>query len=301
VPQRAVIIAGPTGGGKSAAAIRLARLEDGVIINADSLQVYNALHTLTAHPSQEEMEQATHRLYSWLAPDEACSAIRWRDAALAEMRNAVLDGRLPIVVGGTGLYIKSLIEGLSPIPNVPPEVRERGNALQAEVGNPEFHRLLRARDPLMAARLHPNDTQRLIRAWEVFEATGKSLAEWQEAPPEDNALADSFRYDIKILSLPREELRRRCDMRFELMMEHGAMSEVRELDAEINAGRLEENAPVTQALGFRPLREALHGGITLDVAIERAKLDTKQYAKRQDTWFRNQIQPHPRVASIEAI
>jgi tRNA dimethylallyltransferase len=252
VPQRAVIIAGPTGGGKSAAAIRLAKLEDGVIINADSLQVYNALHTLTAHPTEEEMEQAAHRLYSWLAPGEMCSAIRWRDAALAEMRNAVLDNRLPIVVGGTGLYIKSLIEGLSPIPNVPPEVRARGNALQAELGNPGFHAMLRARDPLMAARLHPNDTQRLIRAWEVLEATGKSLAEWQEAPPEDGELADSFRYDIKLLSLPREELRARCDRRFELMMDGGAMSEVRELDAEIAAGRLDENAPVTQALGFRP-------------------------------------------------
>jgi tRNA dimethylallyltransferase len=299
-PCRAVIVAGPTGGGKSAAALRLAQEENGVIINADSLQVYDALHILTAHPPPADTARAPHRLYSWLAAHESCSAMRWREAARAEMRAAAAAGKLPILVGGTGLYIKSLIESLAPIPPVPEGIRARAAALQAEAGNPGFHALLAARDPAMAARLHPNDTQRLIRAWEVFEATGRSLAAWQEMPPEPDPEGDAFRYHVKILSLPRAELRARCNRRFDQMLEQGALDEVRALDAEIAAGRLAPGAPVTQALGFAPLRAALRGEMTLAEAAARAKIDTRQYAKRQDTWFRHQLRPHPRIAAIES-
>jgi tRNA dimethylallyltransferase len=299
--HRAVVLAGPTGSGKSAAALKFAREENGVIINADALQVYDALHTLTAHPTEEEMAQAPHRLYSWLGPDESCSAVRWRAAAIAEMQAAADAGKLPILTGGTGLYIKSLIEGFSPIPDVPAATRDAANELQARLGNPAFHAALEKRDPAMAARLHPNDTQRLIRAYEVFEATGRSLAEWQEEPPVTDPASDMFRYEVRIVTMPSEEIRARCDARFDRMLEMGALDEVRALDMEIGAGRVAERAPVTNALGFTPLRAALHGELGMEQAVRLGKAETRQYVKRQDTWFRNQVQPHPRITSIEML
>lgn len=282
-----LIIAGPTAGGKSARALGIARARNGVIINADSMQVYGALPLLTAQPAAGDTAQAQHALYATLPPHEICSAQRWRDMAVAEIDKAHAAGQLPIVTGGTGFYIRALTEGFSPVPEVPLNVREDGNALQKKLGNPGFHAALAERDPVMAARLHPNDTQRLIRAWEVLEFTGTSLAEWQAHPAIGAPSGYAFEYE---LILPeREELRARCDRRFDMMMAAGALDEVRAFAARIEAGAVPADAAVTHALGFQPLRRHLRGEISLAEAVTLAKIETKQYAKRQSTWYRNQI------------
>jgi len=285
------ILCGPTASGKSALALHKASECDGVIINADSMQIYDALPLLSARPDKTEMGDIPHRLYGVLPAAERCSARAWRDMAEKEITRILDRGKTPIVVGGTGLYIKALIDGLSDIPDVPPEIRERTVLMQSDLGNPDFHTALAARDPLMAARLNPNDTQRMIRAWEVLEATGKSLSYWQSmpriGPPED------WRFHVTILRPERSALHERCDRRFDQMIERGALDEVR------NAmPHLKETDPITHALGYRPLRDHLLGQIDLDTAITAAKAETRQYAKRQDTWFRHQIQPGPKLEEI---
>lgn len=281
------IIVGPTASGKSSYALELAREHNGVIINADSMQLYDALPTLTAQPTKADREKIDHRLYGILDPSGKCSAWRWRDMALEEIRICQDEGKAPIIAGGTGFYLKALTEGLSPLPEVPDDVRAAATHLQAEAGNPAFHKLLATRDPEMASRLHPNDTQRLIRAWEVLEATGKSLSWWQGqplvGPPEDLTFEKYF------LSPPRAVLHQRCDQRFEMMIESGALEEVRELSTLISSGAVKNDAPITGALGFKPLSAWLEGEISREEAIEQAKAHTRQYAKRQVTWLRNQI------------
>lgn len=282
-----LIIAGPTAGGKSARALAVAQKHNGIIINADSMQIYNALPLLTAQPTQEERAQSPHTLYATLPPQEPCSAQKWRAMAAAEINKAHASGQLPIITGGTGFYIRALTEGFSPVPEIPLSVREEGNELQKRLGNPAFHAELEKRDPAMAARLHPNDTQRLIRAWEVLEFTGTSLAQWQEAP----ATGAPAEYDFKFeLILPeRAELRARCDRRFDTMITSGALDEARQFHEQIESGAVSADAAVTHALGFRPLQKYLRGEISFDEAVTLAKTETKQYAKRQATWFRNQV------------
>lgn len=282
-----LIIAGPTAGGKSARALEIARARNGVIINADSMQIYDALPLLTAQPSEKDRVAAAHALYAVLPVHEPCSAQRWRGLADAEIKKAHAAGMLPIITGGTGFYIRALTEGFSPVPEVPSSVREEAAAIQRKLGNPAFHATLAQRDSAMAARLHPNDTQRLVRAWEVLEYTGTSLAEWQEAPaagaPED------YDFTFELILPEREELRARCDARFDMMMETGAFDEARAFHERIESGAVAEDAAVTHALGFRPLRSCLRGEMSLEEAVTLAKTETKQYAKRQSTWFRNQV------------
>ena len=282
-----LIIAGPTAGGKSARAVEIARQKNGVIINADSMQIYNALPLLTAQPTPGDRTQAPHALYAALPPHEPCSAQRWRDMAAAEIDKAHAAEQLPIITGGTGFYIRALTEGFSPVPEVPLSVREEGNALQQKLGNPAFHAALAERDPIMAARLHPNDTQRLIRAWEVLAFTGTSLAEWQEQPAIGAPAGYAFEYELILPT--REELRARCDRRFDMMMDAGALEEARAFVDQIESGAVPADAAVTHALGFRPLQRYLQGAIPLNEAVTLAKIETKQYAKRQVTWFRNQV------------
>lgn len=284
------IIAGPTASGKTARAIALARETGGVIINADSMQVYDALPTLTAQPTAEEQAQAPHRLFSVLAPEETCSAQIWREMALQEIHKAARDGLVPIIAGGTGLYLKALIEGFSPIPEIAPDIREEGTALQKELGNPAFHGHLATFDPVMAARLNPNDTQRLIRAWEVHKGTGKSLSYWQEQPP--TGAPEGLDFEIEIVMPERPQLYERCDRRFDLMIEKGILDEVAALDEKIKTGHVPENASITNALGFKPLRAYLEKAIPLDEAAAQSKQDTRNYAKRQMTWIRNQLSRH---------
>jgi len=282
-----IIIAGPTASGKSACAMEVAQKRNGVIINADSMQIYDALPLLTAQPGPDDMNRVQHVLYAALPPKENCSAQSWREMALKEIETAFKNGKTPVVTGGTGFYIKALMQGLSPIPDVPVEIRARMAARQKETGNPAFHTELAKLDPGMAARLNPNDTQRLIRAREVLEATGKSLSWWQSLPPATDETG--YHFDVRLIMPERADLYSRCDTRFEAIMAQGALDEVSAFCKRLDDGTVPQDAAITHALGFRPLRRYLGGEIKRDEAITLAKAETRQYAKRQVTWFRHQI------------
>lgn len=278
-----VVIAGPTASGKSGLALALADEFGATIIAADSMQVYRELPVLTAQPNAAERARAPHRLYGVLPAAERCSAMRWREMALAEIRRSGAAGRLPLVVGGTGLYLKALMDGLSDIPDIAPEFREAAKQRHARLGGPAFHAGLAARDPATAARLSPGDSQRLIRAWEVLEATGRPLTDWQ-AGPRESAPGD-LRFLTVVLDPPRAKIHDSCDARFHNMIAGGAVAEV---EALLALG-LDPDLPAMRALGVRELASYLHGDRGLEDAVESAQIATRQYAKRQSTWFRHQI------------
>lgn len=290
------ILVGPTASGKSALAVQKAIENEGVIINADALQIYDELPILTTQPPAEDKARAPHRLYGVLPSSNLCSATQWVDLAIAEIEKAFAEGLTPIIVGGTGFYIKALMEGLSIVPEIPPEIRQVLNQKQAEMGNPAFHEAFSRHDPVMAARLHPNDTQRLIRAWEVWEATGESLATWQSQQPKPPR--PDWRFDITVLEPERTILYQRCNQRFLNMMESGIIEEVKSLSQKIADGQAPERGGITQALGFIPLRSWIQGEISKDDAIIQSQTDTRQYAKRQVTWLRNQIKPADNIVNI---
>lgn len=284
------VIAGPTASGKSALALARAAADNGVIVNADSMQLYDAIPLLTACPDDNDLAAAPHVLYRVLAPGDDCSAPRWAAMALDEIATALDNGQTPIVTGGTGLYLRALMQGLSPIPAVPPAIRAQAMARQKELGNPAFHADLAALDPVMGARLHPHDTQRLVRAWEVFAATGRSLAYWQSLPPEPPTLdGAALSFDVTVFELPRAFLHERCDRRFLGMIERGALDEVDALSALIDSGTVPPAAAITNALGFTALRDHRRGLHSLPEAIALAQTQTRQYLKRQCTWLRHQI------------
>jgi tRNA dimethylallyltransferase len=280
-----VVVAGPTASGKSALALDLAQALGGTVINADSMQVYRELRILTARPAPEEEALAPHRLYGVIPAAEACSAARWREMALAEIVDAHAAGRLPILCGGTGLYLRALMEGLSPIPDVPAPIRADTRRRMAEIGNEAFHAELAARDPVMGARLHAGDTQRVLRAAEVFAATGRSLAEWQSEPDEAASMHGLAFYTVALMP-PRAPLRQRIEERFSAMVAAGALDEVRKL-ASLD---LPQELPAMKAHGVPELMRHLKGEIPLEEAARRAVLVTGQYAKRQFTWLRHQIE-----------
>lgn len=287
----AIVIAGPTASGKSGMALAIAREFDGVVINADSMQVYDVLRVITARPSPEEEALAPHRVYGVLSPAVACSAALWKDMAAEAMAQAWAAGKLPVVVGGTGLYLRTLMHGISPVPDIPDEVRAEARARLSLLGNAAFHAELAARDPVMAARLDPANSQRLARAWEVLAATGRSLAEWQALPMEGGVAA---RWQTFALLPGRDALYANCDRRFALMMEMGAADEVRAM-LDMN---LDPALPAMKALGVPELAQWLRGGIDRDTAIARACQATRNYAKRQMTWFRNQLDA-PKVVAAQ--
>lgn len=289
----AVLIAGPTAAGKSAVALALAERLAGVVVNADSMQVYSELRVLTARPSAEDEVRAPHRLYGHVPAREAYSAGRFVAEAEAEIAAAHQTGRIPIIVGGTGLYFKALLEGLSPIPTVPEDVRAHWRAEAARLGAAELHRLLAGRDPEMAVRLHPTDSQRITRALEVLEATGRSLSYWQSLPGVP-VLPEAATVRL-VLQPEREHLYRRCDARLDAMMAAGALAEVATL-AEL---RLDPGLPVMRAVGVGPLLAYLAGRTTLDAALAQAKLDTRHYVKRQLTWLRRNMIAWDRVNAQE--
>lgn len=273
-----MVIAGPTAGGKSALALALAREFNGVIINADSQQRYRDLRILTARPSDAEMAQAPHRLFADLGPGDSGTAAEWATRAATEI--LACGDALPIVVGGTGLYLRALTEGLAYIPPVPNDVRAAARALMDEIGNEAFHARLFARDP-NAARLNAGDTQRNLRAFEVLEASGVSLWEWQRRGAEARFPLRTF--NIMVLP-PRADVITACDMRFEAMIAAGAVEEVRAL----RARGVARDAPVMRILGALQIAEYLAGERSLEDAVSLAQAATRQYAKRQSTWFRNQ-------------
>lgn len=289
----ALLIAGPTASGKSRLALdlaeRLASMGGAVIVNADSMQVYRELRVLTARPSTEDEARAPHRLYGVLSAAVACSAIRWRGLVMAEIERAWGEGRVPIVVGGTGLYFRALLDGLAPVPAIPDDVRRAARELHDRIGAESFHARLYVRDPTMAARLETGDGQRLIRAWEVLEATGVSLAEWQHrAEPNAGFAAPSLRF---VLDVPRPEIWARIERRLAAMIEGGALSEVVALDA---LG-LEPSLPAMKAAGVPELLAHVRGECSLEEAVERATAATRRLAKRQTTWFRHQAADWTRV------
>ncbi|MEN8196710.1 MAG: tRNA (adenosine(37)-N6)-dimethylallyltransferase MiaA [Pseudomonadota bacterium] len=281
--QPVVIVAGPTASGKSGLALAIAGEFDGVVINADSMQVYRELRVLTARPSREDEARAPHRLYGVLCASQACSAGHWRDMALAEIDEAHAAGKLPIVCGGTGLYLRALTQGLSPMPDVPDEIREAMRARLAAEGAEALHRELAARDPAMARRLEPADSQRVVRALEVLEATGRSLADWQAVPAEGPP--ERLRFLTILLAPPREWLYARCDRRLRTMLDEGALDEVRRL----TAMGLAPDLPAMKALGVKEFAAYLAGNSGFDDALATARQATRNYAKRQMTWFRHQI------------
>ncbi len=281
-PPPALVIAGPTASGKSALALIAAEAFGGTVINADSMQVYAPLRILTARPCAADEARVPHRLYGIAEPDAPCSAAWWRDRAKAEMEAAWAENRVPIITGGTGFYIDALTRGLSPIPEIPADIRDEARALLARLGNDDFHARLAARDPVMAGRLAPGNSQRVVRAWEVLEATGRSLADWQTLPREG---AVSARFLSLVLLPQREALFAACDGRFHAMIAAGALDEARA----VLARGLDRGLPMMKALGLPPLLDHLEGRLTLDAAIDRACRDTSAYAKRQVTWFRHQM------------
>jgi tRNA dimethylallyltransferase len=279
---KVIVVAGPTASGKSDLALALAEEFRGVVINADSQQRYADFPLLTAQPSAADRARVPHRLFGELQAHEVSTAAAWAAEAAQEARAAHRDGRVPIVVGGTGLYLKVLTEGVAAVPPIPADVRAAARALLADVGNAEFHRLLAERDPVSAGRIPPGNTQRLARAWEVVEGTGTPLSSWQSAPAQPALSAVTFSI---LLMPPRDVLTAACAARFCAMLAAGALMEV---EKAVKAGILEA-APGMHALGAKDLRDHLQGRIGLEDAIGRAETATRQYAKRQATWFRHQF------------
>ena len=286
-----IVVGGPTASGKSALALDLARHFGGEIINADSMQVYRELCILTARPNEAALAAAPHRLYGVLPASERCSAGSWSELARRAIAEAYAVGRVPIVVGGTGLYLRALLDGLSDVPPIPPEVQGAVRALLEAEGLTGVRARLAALDPEMAARLRPSDRRRQIRALEVVEATGRSLATYQK--PERRGYRGGPVVRV-VLEPPRGPLRQACDARFGAMVEAGAIDEVRAL----SALGLDPSLPAMKAVGVFELSQFLAGHLSLDEAVERARAATRRYAKRQQTWFRHQIQPDVRLINL---
>lgn len=281
--QRAILIAGPTASGKSALAVSIATAFDGVVVNADSMQVYRDLDVLTARPGPADLARAPHALYGHVDGAEAYSVGRWLADVGRVLDEARRLGRLPVIVGGTGLYFKALTEGLAPVPPIPAEIRARWRAEVAARGAPALHAELAARDGQTAAHLQPGDAQRVTRALEVLEATGRGLAAWQALP--GRPLIDLEGATMLVAGVPRDALWERAQARVDAMFAGGAIAEVGRL-----AGRgLSVELPVMRALGVAPLVRHLAGEIGLDEAAERTKGDTRHYIKRQSTWLRRNM------------
>lgn len=276
-PARPVLIAGPTASGKSALALWIAQRFGGVVVNADASQVFDCWRVVTARPSVTEEALIPHLLYGHVSHDADYSAGHW----LREVLPVLTGPQRPIIVGGTGLYFSALVEGLAHIPPTPPEVRAQGNDLSLQ-------EMIAALDPETARRIDLNNRMRVQRAWEVMTATGRPLADWQDdTPPPVLPLRDT----VPILfDVPKDWLEDRISRRFDLMLEHGALDEVRAMRE-----RYDPSLPACRAIGVPELMEVLEGRASLDDARTRATISTRQFAKRQRTWFRARMKAWHRV------
>jgi tRNA dimethylallyltransferase len=281
--KRAVLIAGPTASGKSALALAKARESGAVIINADAMQVYDVLRVLTARPSSGEMEGVPHQLYGIVPPARRFSTGDWLRAVGELFGSPEISARPLIFVGGTGLYFDALIHGFAEVPAVPAEVKRGIEDEVRGLDRAGRERLLAERDPQMVGRLQSHDPQRVVRALAVLTATGRSLASFQHAG--QAGLLDGFALERVVLNPDRDVLRGRIARRFELMFESGAVEEVEVL----LALDLDPSLPAMKAIGVREISAWLNGEISKERAIERAVIATRQYAKRQRTWFRNRM------------
>ena len=278
--NNAVLIAGPTASGKSRLALDVAREVNGEIVNADAIQVYKDLNILSARPSQNDVEITPHHLFGVLGGEDRCSAGRWAQLVKVAIDEITSRGRVPIIVGGTGLYFRALTEGLSKMPDVPGEIRTQALERITEIGNEAFRNEIVSFDPAMA-RLAVGDTQRLLRAWEIYQTSGQPLSSFQEAPKSPVIAMPS----AAIVLIPeRARLYAKCNNRFDEMMNAGALKEAQKLLSR----NLDRDLPVMKALGAAELVSHLCGELTLSDAIELAKRNTRRFAKRQITWFRNQ-------------
>lgn len=282
------VIAGPTAGGKSALALALARDRRGTIINADASQLYADLRIVTARPSPEEAAQVPHRLYGVLDGNDVASAAGWAEMARRAIAETLAEDRLPILVGGTGLYLRALIDGIAPVPAIPDSIREAVRTLPPA----DAAAALAQEDPAMAARLQPGDRQRIARALEVKRATGRSLLAWQAEPA--GGIAGTHEVRAVQVDLPRAELNARADQRLAAMVAAGALAEV----AALLARRLPADRPVLRALGVPEFAAVLAGEFTLGQGVAAAALATRRYQKRQQTWGRNQTPDWPKVSDI---
>lgn len=278
-----ILIGGPTASGKSDFALSLAHEQDGVIINADSMQVYRELPIITAHPDQSSQKATPHKLYGFLSAAEPCSVALWLKHVQQEISVALDAKKVPVVVGGTGMYFKCLIEGIAAIPDITPEIRNKAREMLDNIGNEAFYALLTEVDPEAGERVNPGDSQRMLRAWEVIQQTGISLYDWQRNPVEPPYPSADFQGYF--INPPREKLYARCNERFLHMLDAGALKEIKALDAM----QLDSSLPAMKALGVPELLAHLHDKLTLQDATSKAQQSTRNYAKRQVTWFKNQF------------
>jgi tRNA dimethylallyltransferase len=282
-PPRVIVITGPTASGKSALALALAHGRQGTVINADAMQTYDAFPILTAQPTARERADVPHRLYGVLPLSETLSAARWRTLAAAEIERCLAEGRTPILCGGSGLYLRTLMQGIAAIPDAPPGLRDQANAQWQAMGAESFRARLAERDPAIVARLKPGDRQRHVRAWEVWLATGRPLSLWQQGEGE----AVRWRFVTILLAPERGWLRARIESRFDAMLAAGVLAEVRAAFDRAPDPR----SPGLKAHGAPELFSHFRGELSLDDARRIAIDHTRQYAKRQMTWFRHQMAP----------
>ena len=288
-PRKTVlVIAGPTASGKTALALELAARLDGVVINADSMQVYRELRILTDRPPPADEARVPHRLFGVLPASQRGSAAWWRDAASAEIDAVLAAGQVPILCGGTGLYLNALMRGIAEVPPVAPEVVEAAIARYRQLGGEAFKHEVQGLDPILGARLEAGDSQRLQRAWAVATATGRPLSDWQAQPTGGRA---DLAYCRVLLFPPRPVSAEAVEVRFRKMIDEGAVEEVRRL---ATLG-LDRSLPAMRAIGVPQLIDYIDGKIDLDAAVTASVIATRQYAKRQRTWFRHQFLSDIRV------
>lgn len=280
-----IVIAGPTASGKSALALRIAEELNGVVINADSMQVYKDIPILAAAPTAEDIARVPHKLYGIHDAAYRGNVVEWLDLCKKEIDTARTQNQTPVVVGGTGLYIESLTKGVTPIPETPAEIRRKVGDMLKNDGLENLYKELQKIDSATAARLSENDTTRIRRAMEIWLHTGKNLTYWHNIPLKTVYHPDEF---VQVyLNVPREILDARSRIRFDAMLKAGALEEVQTL---VNRN-LSDSLPVMRALGVQELKACLKGECLLSQAVENAKLHTRQYAKRQCTWFNNRYKP----------
>lgn len=281
--DRVLVVAGPTASGKSALALALAGKRQGTVINADAMQTYDAFPILTAQPTAEERAKVPHVLYGVLPLSEKLSAARWASLAAAEIERTQAAGRLAILCGGSGLYLRALMQGIAAIPEAPPELRVLANEEWLSMGADAFRRRLGEKDPAIVRRLKPGDRQRHVRAWEVWAATGTALSAWQDRKAEPAP----WRFVSVLLSPDRAWLRERIERRFDAMLKEGVLAEVRA----VFDRRPDPAWPGLKAHGAPELFRHFRGELPLEEARRIAIDHTRQYAKRQMTWFRHQMTP----------
>lgn len=292
--KRAILIAGPTASGKSETALKVAEALQGEIINTDSMQVYKGLDIIIAQPNASDLERAPHALYGFRDPAKSFSVARWMEEAKKAAEAAWKNGHLPIFTGGTGLYFKALVDGISDIPEVPEHIRLSLDRRLKSEGLEALFDELEDIDPDIAGHLKANDKQRILRALCVFEATGKPLSFWQTQ--EKKPVLGGVSLLKVVLQSPPEELNEKILGRLKKMLDQGALGEARTFQEK----KLDAALPATKALGLRPLLRHLAREVTTNEALELAVIETRQYAKRQRTWFRNQFQDWYSVAAGEA-